>query len=357
MTTTTTLPTSAPPASATRPFVVRTATADEHEAVGRLTQRAFDAGPYGPATDPERVRLLRDAATRARAGDLLVAADADRLLGTASLLRPGHGLTRQARDGEAEIRLLAVDTSARGRGVGAALVAASLDRARAWGVRALVLDTGARNVVAHRLYERLGFERAPARETVVVGNGVGRLVVYTHDLTRTGVLVRRVAPHEHDEVARLSVAAYAHDDDLSDTYRASLADVAARAAEHEVWVAQDRATGALLGTVATPRAGRHISPLGQEGELDFRLLAVSPDARGRGIGTQLTRFVVDLARARGLRRVVMNSGPRMTAAHRLYEGLGFVRLPERETRVVDGGTLLAFGLDVDDPAGEGRTRA
>lgn len=173
-----------------------------------------------------------------------------------------------------------------------------------------------------------------------------------------GIVVRLVEPHEHDEVARLSVAAYAHDYDISDTYRASLADVASRAVEHEVWVAQDVATGALLGTVATPRVGGHISPLGQDGELDFRLLAVDPSARGRGIGTLLTRFVVDLARARGLARVVMNSGPRMTGAHRLYEGLGFVRQPERETRVVDGGTLLAFALDVTSAdggaAGDGR---
>lgn len=165
--------------------------------------------------------------------------------------------------------------------------------------------------------------------------------------TDGAVVVRAVRDDEHDDVARLSVAAYTHDYDVSDTYRAALADVATRAREHEVWVAQDVATGALLGTVATPRAGKHISPLGEPGELDFRLLAVDPSARGRGVGTLLTRFVVDLARARGLRRVVMNSGPRMTGAHRLYEGLGFVRLPHRETRVVDGGTLLAFGLDVE----------
>lgn len=174
------------------------------------------------------------------------------------------------------------------------------------------------------------------------------------DATRHGgIVVRLVEPHEHGEVARLSVAAYEHDYDISDTYRTALADVATRASEHEVWVAQDVATGALLGTVATPRVGGHISPLGQDGELDFRLLAVDPSARGRGIGTLLTRFVVELARARGLSRVVMNSGPRMTGAHRLYEGLGFVRLTERETRVVDGGTLLAFALDVAPADGDG----
>lgn|GEM_PF-1127118 len=161
-----------------------------------------------------------------------------------------------------------------------------------------------------------------------------------------GVRVRLVAPHEHDAVARLSLDAYSHDYVLSDTYAASLVDVSTRARDAQVWVAEDLATGALLGTVATPRPGEHISPLGRDGELDFRLLAVAPAARGQGIGALLTRFVVELARQRGLHRVVMNSGPRMTAAHRLYHRLGFVRLTDRETRVVEGGTLLAFGLDV-----------
>ncbi|KRD44710.1 GCN5 family acetyltransferase [Cellulomonas sp. Root930] len=160
------------------------------------------------------------------------------------------------------------------------------------------------------------------------------------------VRIRLVRPDEHDRVARLTVDAYGHDYDLPDDYRASLADVPTRAAEHQVWVAEDLRTGELLGTVATPRPGEHISELGRDGELDFRLLAVDPAARRRGIGVLLTEHVVALARQRGLDRVVMNSGPQMTGAHALYQQLGFVRLPDRETRVVHGGTLLAFGYDL-----------
>jgi ribosomal protein S18 acetylase RimI-like enzyme len=324
---------------------VRTARDDELEAVAELTERGFGSGPYGPTSDPERLRLLRDAAGRASAGDLLVAGEDDRLLGTLSLLRPGTGYTRQARDDEAEVRLLTTAPEARGRGVGAALVAESIDRARAWGVRAVVLDTGPQNVASQRLYHRLGFERAVDRETVVVPHGVGRLAVFTYDLARTGLRVRLVAPHEYARVAQLSVDAYGHDYDLPDDYRASLADVATRAREHEVWVAEDLATGELLGTVVTPRPGGHISELGRDGELDFRLLAVDPAARRRGVGALLTEHVIALARQRNLTRVVMNSGPQMTGAHALYHRLGFVRLTERETRVVHGGTLLAFGYD------------
>jgi len=161
-----------------------------------------------------------------------------------------------------------------------------------------------------------------------------------------GVVVRLVEPHEIDDVSRLSVEAYAHDYTLSESYRASVADVAGRAREHEVWVAHDVTTGELVGTVATPRAGGHLSELARDDELDFRLLAVAPHARGRGVGELLTRHVIALARERGATRVVMNSGPRMVGAHRLYHRLGFVRLPERETRFVDGATLLAFGYDL-----------
>lgn len=168
-----------------------------------------------------------------------------------------------------------------------------------------------------------------------------------------GLVVRLVQPDEYDEVAALSLRAYELEYDISAEYRASILAVAERAAEHEVWVAADAASGALLGAVATPRPGRTISPLARPGELDFRLLAVDPSARGRGVGARLTRHVIELARQRRLDRVVMNSGPQMVGAHALYGKLGFTRLYDREREIVDGGRrfrLLAFTIDVDAAA-------
>jgi ribosomal protein S18 acetylase RimI-like enzyme len=167
------------------------------------------------------------------------------------------------------------------------------------------------------------------------------------------VLIRSAAPGEYEAIGELSVAAYSHDYDISDAYRQSLRAVAARAAEHEVWVAVDRQTGELLGSVVTPRPGGHVSELGRPGELDFRLLAVAPSARRRGIGRLLVEHVIALAAERGATRVVMNSGPHMTGAHQLYYSMGFTRLTERETRIVDGYTrpLLAFGYEVGDGTG------
>lgn len=162
------------------------------------------------------------------------------------------------------------------------------------------------------------------------------------------VLIRLAAADEYDAIGELSEAAYNHDYDITDRYRERVRDVAARAAEHQVWVAVDRPTGQLLGTATVPRPGGHISELARDGELDFRLLAVAPSARCRGIGRLLVEHVITLAAERGATRVVMNSGPDMIGAHQLYYSMGFARLPEREARTVEGYAqpLLAFGYEL-----------
>lgn len=169
--------------------------------------------------------------------------------------------------------------------------------------------------------------------------------------------VRLITPGEYVAVGALSEAAYRHDYSISDDYAANIRDVADRAVNHQVWVAVDVGSGELLGTVATPKAGERLSELARPGELDFRLLAVSAAARRRGVGRLLVEHVIELARTRYAAAVVMNSGPQMIGAHQLYAQLGFARLPDRETRVVEGGTrLFAFGLDLTAAADGTPTR-
>lgn len=331
--------------------IIREATPADFDAVGELTERAFAAGPYGHLPRlPERRRLERDVTGRSAGGAVLLAESDGAIAGTVSVLRAGTPLARQAVDDEAELRLLAVAPEARGTGLGRILVAAAQEVALEWGASSLVLDTGTRNTTAQRLYERHGFERVEGSPDLDHGAAIEHVVYRLRLQADDGLVVRLARPSEFDEVAALSLRAYELDYEISDEYRASILAVGERAAEHQVWVAADVATGELLGSVATPRRGGTISPLAQPGELDFRLLAVDPAARGRGVGARLTRHAIELARLRGLDRVVMNSGPQMVGAHRLYAKLGFSRLFEREREITDGDRvfrLLAFTIDVD----------
>jgi ribosomal protein S18 acetylase RimI-like enzyme len=146
-------------------LLVREAREDELVRIGEVTADVYDGeGLAGP----EYVQVLRDARARwaSPATTLLVALDdgTDDILGTVVLAEPGSRWQDVGEDGEVEFRMLATLPAARGRGVGESLVRACIDRARAAGAPRLVLSTGAEMAAAHRLYERLGFVRAPERD-------------------------------------------------------------------------------------------------------------------------------------------------------------------------------------------------
>jgi len=61
--------------------------------------------------------------------------------------------------------------------------------------------------------------------------------------------------------------------------------------------------------------------------LELVKLAVAPGAQGLGLGRRLVEACLAFARDRGARRVVLLSNSRLGAALRLYESLGFQRLP------------------------------
>ncbi|HYT27339.1 MAG TPA: GNAT family N-acetyltransferase [Actinomycetota bacterium] len=168
-----------PPPPAPAPSVrVRPARAEELAGVGRLTVAAY-AADVSPSSSYAAV--LADAAGRAAHARLLVAVDSANggLLGTATLVLGGP-YAQLAGPGEAELRMLAVDPAARRRGVGEALVRATVAEARAAACRRYVLSTLPTMVAAHRLYERLGFRRAPALDHDPVA-GV-HLLAYALDL-------------------------------------------------------------------------------------------------------------------------------------------------------------------------------
>lgn len=128
-------------------------------------------------------------------------------------------------------------------------------------------------------------------------------------------------------------------------YRETLRDVGGRAARTRVLVALDGDRD-VVGTVTYAEHGAPDAHVAEAGEAEIRMLAVAQDARRRGVGTALVDACIDLARSSGARRVRLSTEPEMTAAHRLYERLGFVRTPERDWSPWPGGSLLGYALDL-----------
>ncbi|MCP3821520.1 GNAT family N-acetyltransferase [Streptomyces sp. A3M-1-3] len=147
-------------------ITIRQARAEEYKQLGEITAQAYlGDGLLDFGEDDDYLHVLRDVARRAVGAEVLVAVHDGELLGGVTFAPPGSAWADIARDGEAEFRMLAVAREGRGRGAGEALVRACIERARALhGVERLVLSTQPTMLDAHRIYERLGFTRAPQRD-------------------------------------------------------------------------------------------------------------------------------------------------------------------------------------------------
>lgn len=161
------------------------------------------------------------------------------------------------------------------------------------------------------------------------------------------MIIRPAAPAELPAVGELTLAAYVADGYLSaaDDYAGELRAAADRAAGADLAVAVDE-SGELLGTVTFALAGTRWAEVSRPGEAEFRMLAVAPQARSRGVGAALARWCVERAREHGATAVAICSMSRMHSAHRIYERMGFVRAPDRDWWPVPEVQLLAYRLDL-----------
>jgi ribosomal protein S18 acetylase RimI-like enzyme len=158
---------------------VRRARPTELDVAGAVTAAAYAPFTVGP--DDAYLEKLRDAAARDREAELWVAVVGDRVVGCVTACPPGSPWRELAGPEEGEFRMLAVDPTARGLGIGAALVKRCEERARAHGARGMVLSSLHEMADAHRLYGRLGYRRDESRDWEPVP-GVA-LVAFVKDLT------------------------------------------------------------------------------------------------------------------------------------------------------------------------------
>ena len=160
----------------------------------------------------------------------------------------------------------------------------------------------------------------------------------------------RIRPAEPDELAmvgELTLAAYLADGHLraDDPYAAELRAADQRAAEADLVVAATP-DGRLLGTVTFTLPGTPWAEVSRPGEAEFRMLAVAPEHRGKGVGSALAQWCVDRAREQGCTAVALSSLTTMDTAHRMYERMGFARAPERDWRPHPDVALVAYLLEL-----------
>ncbi len=159
------------------------------------------------------------------------------------------------------------------------------------------------------------------------------------------VSIQPAGPEDFDQIADLTVRVYVDGRLANEGYTRELADVAGRASRAELLVARDD-DGRVVGSVALVLSGDFGEVTRSDDEAAFRMLVVDPAVRGQGLGALLVTTCLERARVAGKRRMVLSTGTRMLAAQRLYERLGFTRLPDRDWSPVPGIDLLVYSREL-----------
>ncbi len=155
-------------------------------------------------------------------------------------------------------------------------------------------------------------------------------------------LIRRANDQDARVVIDLWTEAYVNEGESGRALPYSAADFFETFRRGPVFVAKRE--GAVVGVVAlaAPGTSGRAVALGEEAELS-RLVVAAP-ARGRGVGRGLVAHCHEQAETAGWRAIALWSRPYQTAAHRLYQSLGYERAPERDRTDESGHERLVFRL-------------
>lgn len=170
-------------------------------------------------------------------------------------------------------------------------------------------------------------------------------------------LIREARPQEYATLGRLIVNIYAalpgipQPQEQPDYYQRLLhVEERAHNSAIRIFIAVGE-SGEALGCVDFIQDMVHYSSGGTASTVPdaagIRLLAVSPAARGLGIGKALTRYCIEQAQALGKNTVILHTTHAMQTAWTLYERMGFQRFPEIDFKQ---GNLEVFGFRLALPS-------
>jgi ribosomal protein S18 acetylase RimI-like enzyme len=165
------------------------------------------------------------------------------------------------------------------------------------------------------------------------------------------VRTRPATEADYAVAGAICVEAYRADDQLEGAYGEVLGDVAARATNSRVIVAEDSDTGELLGCVTLALAGQPWAEVARPGEAEFRMLAVRPYAQRRGVGSALVQACLRTAEDLGATAVTLCTRDVNQKAMAMYRGFGFVRVPDRDWAPMPHIRLLAFRVELASRVG------
>jgi GNAT superfamily N-acetyltransferase len=151
-------------------YSIRNARPEEFKSIGQLLVKVYSQldGFPKPAEQPNYYKLLENVGdlTSKPGTDILVAISPQNKIAGAvvyfsDMKNYGSGGTATQEQNTAGFRLLAVDTSTRGHGVGKLLTNACIQKAKDQNLAQMIIHTTNAMKTAWQMYENIGFKRSP----------------------------------------------------------------------------------------------------------------------------------------------------------------------------------------------------
>jgi GNAT superfamily N-acetyltransferase len=133
------------------------------------------------------------------------------------------------------------------------------------------------------------------------------------------IALRGLLPGDMGWVVQQHGEIYAREFGWNSEFEAMVAEIAARLLRRfdpqwdKAWIAE--LNGERVGSVFVVRKSKNIAQL--------RMLILTPDARGLGLGARLTDECLAFARGKGYRKMVLWTNANLTAARDIYARRGF----------------------------------
>lgn len=163
-------------------------------------------------------------------------------------------------------------------------------------------------------------------------------------------IIRSSKPGEFGEVGQLMVSVYSALEGFPQPseqpkYYEMLANVGDFVKKRGTELLVAEAEGKILGAVVyfddMQNYGSGGMAIHEKNASGFRLLAVDPAARGKGIGKMLVEACIRKAKEKGHNQVILHTTKSMQTAWKMYEAMGFRRSTDLDFMQ---GTLEVFGF-------------